>query len=61
VAGEKLKGVVRGLRSSNLTRKTEEACLAGLDPQDTGQVFLNDYIDWLCQMRIIYDRKAVDR
>jgi hypothetical protein len=59
VQGEKLMGVIRGLRSANLTKKTEEVCLEGLDPNDMGYVLLNDYIAWLCQMRIIYDRKLV--
>jgi len=59
VSGDKLTGVIRGLRSASLTKKTEEACLEGLDPNELGYVNLNGYIVWLCQMRIIYDRKLV--
>lgn len=59
VSGDKLTGVIRGLRSASLTKKTEEACLEGLDPNDLGSVNLNDFIVWLSQMRIIYDRKLV--
>eukprot|EP00039_Didymoeca_costata_P030820 m.31510 g.31510 ORF g.31510 m.31510 type:complete len:985 (-) comp8327_c0_seq1:1941-4895(-) len=56
VEGEKLTGVIRGLKSASLTKKTEQACRLGLDPHDFGSVHFNDYVDWLCQMRIIYDR-----
>mmetsp|Transcript_18112 Transcript_18112/g.53655 ORF Transcript_18112/g.53655 Transcript_18112/m.53655 type:complete len:984 (+) Transcript_18112:203-3154(+) len=57
VVGEKLMGVVRGLRSANLTKKTEAAVREGMDPQKTGQVLFNDFIDYLCAMHIISDRK----
>ena len=57
VAGEKLTGLIRGLRAANMTKITEKACKDGMDPQDVGVVHFNDYIDWLCQMRIIYDRR----
>jgi hypothetical protein len=29
-----------------------------MDPQNLGVVGFNDYIDWLCQMRIIQDRRV---
>lgn len=57
--GEKLTGVIRGLRSANMTKKTEAACQQGLDPNDYGVVQFNDYIDWLCHMRIITDREPI--
>lgn len=58
VMGDKLMGVVRGLRSANLTKKTEAACREGMDPQQTGQLQFNDYVDYLCVMHIISDRKG---
>jgi hypothetical protein len=58
VMGDKLMGVVRGLRSAKLTKKTEAACREGMDPQQSGQLLFNDFIDYLCFMHIISDRKV---
>ena len=57
VMGEKLLGVIRGLRSANMTKKTEAACREGMDPHQTGVVHFNDFVDYLCAMHIISDRK----
>eukprot|EP01147_Barroeca_monosierra_P010524 gene10524-2651_t len=56
VSDEKLSGLIKGLRSSGLTRKTEEAIRKGLDPNNTGFLPYNNYIDWMANMQIIDDR-----
>lgn len=56
VHDEKLNGLVRGLKASHLTKKTERAIREGLDPSETGVLYFNSYIDWLCRMGIIADR-----
>ncbi|EGD72742.1 hypothetical protein PTSG_04471 [Salpingoeca rosetta] len=56
VSDEKLSGLINGLRSTGLTRKTEEAIRKGLDPGSTGFLAFNTYIDWLTNLHIIDDR-----
>lgn len=56
VSAEYFTGVVKGLRSAQMTKVTEAACIAGLDPQKTGVLHFNDFVDWLCRMHIISDR-----
>jgi hypothetical protein len=29
-----------------------------MDPQNLGVVTFNEFVDWLCQMRIIHDRRV---
>eukprot|EP00040_Diaphanoeca_grandis_P009269 m.48227 g.48227 ORF g.48227 m.48227 type:complete len:1069 (+) comp20693_c0_seq1:312-3518(+) len=60
LVGERLKNLITGLRSTNMTKVTEAACLTGLDPTKSDVVHFNDYIDWLCQMHIISDRKPME-
>eukprot|EP00049_Salpingoeca_infusionum_P027617 m.33423 g.33423 ORF g.33423 m.33423 type:complete len:1009 (-) comp9617_c0_seq3:316-3342(-) len=55
VADEKLTGLINGLRSEELTRKTEAAIKQGLDPSNAGLVMFNSYVDWLAHMNIIDD------
>ena len=42
-----------------MTKNTEAACQQGLDPNDYGVVQFNDYLDWLCHMRISTDREPI--
>ena len=56
VEGEKLAGVIRGLRAAKLTSRSEKVCQDGMDPAGTGVVHLNDYVDWCSGMGVISDR-----
>ena len=59
VRDDKLLGIVRGMRAAKLTTKSEHACKQGLDPTGSGVLHMNEYVDWLCRMRIAADRAPI--
>eukprot|EP00053_Salpingoeca_punica_P016559 m.156694 g.156694 ORF g.156694 m.156694 type:complete len:988 (-) comp16994_c0_seq1:418-3381(-) len=58
VENEKFTGLIRGLRNSNLTKKSEAVIKTGLDPSGLEYVLFNDYINWLARMGIINEQIA---